>query len=83
MAKNMSYSLWGWVTLSSVALAVCLSVPISAAGAGDSPSGDLSIYQANCASCHGPVLDGRFGPPLTGNAFKSKWQALGAAALAE
>jgi len=32
-----------------------------------------AIYSAQCASCHGPTLNGVQGPPLTGNDFVSNW----------
>jgi mono/diheme cytochrome c family protein len=32
-----------------------------------------AIYTAQCASCHGPALNGAAGPPLTGNDFVSNW----------
>ena len=32
-----------------------------------------SIYRARCASCHGPELAGRSGPPLTGSDFTATW----------
>jgi mono/diheme cytochrome c family protein len=31
------------------------------------------IYRARCASCHGPELAGRSGPPLTGSDFIAAW----------
>jgi alcohol dehydrogenase (cytochrome c) len=41
-----------------------------------------SAYAENCASCHGPHLnDGRFGPPMKGDAFKALWHELTPAAL--
>jgi mono/diheme cytochrome c family protein len=32
-----------------------------------------AIYRSRCATCHGNALDGRAGPPLTGNDFVSGW----------
>jgi hypothetical protein len=34
-----------------------------------------SLYQKRCASCHGANLDGRTGPPLTGDDFLSSWDS--------
>jgi mono/diheme cytochrome c family protein len=35
-----------------------------------------AVYQAQCESCHGDVLQGAgVGPPLTGDAFMSNWSA--------
>jgi alcohol dehydrogenase (cytochrome c) len=35
-----------------------------------------SVYDDNCASCHGANLDdGQFGPPLRGSAFKARWSS--------
>jgi len=35
-----------------------------------------SVYDDNCASCHGANLDdGEFGPPLRGSAFKARWSS--------
>jgi alcohol dehydrogenase (cytochrome c) len=36
-----------------------------------------AAYAANCASCHGAQLEGRFGPPLSGAAFQDKWRGKG------
>jgi len=33
-----------------------------------------AIYQKQCASCHGPKLEGLQGPPLVADAFLSRWQ---------
>jgi mono/diheme cytochrome c family protein len=36
-----------------------------------------SVYQKECASCHGPSLGGgESAPPLTGGAFLSNWNGL-------
>ncbi|MGB9067660.1 MAG: PQQ-binding-like beta-propeller repeat protein [Candidatus Acidiferrales bacterium] len=41
-----------------------------------------SVYDDNCASCHGANLDdGQFGPPLRGSAFKVRWSSQSADAL--
>jgi alcohol dehydrogenase (cytochrome c) len=41
-----------------------------------------SVYDDNCASCHGANLDdGQFGPPLRGPAFKARWSSQSADAL--
>jgi alcohol dehydrogenase (cytochrome c) len=41
-----------------------------------------SVYDDNCASCHGVNLDdGQFGPPLRGPAFKARWSSQSADAL--
>src|SRR5580698_1032069 len=41
-----------------------------------------SVYDDNCASCHGANLDdGEFGPPLRGSAFKARWSSQSADAL--
>jgi cytochrome c2 len=32
-----------------------------------------TLYQQQCASCHGNRLEGRSGPSLTGGDFKSRW----------
>src|SRR5580692_10690644 len=34
-----------------------------------------TLYGQQCASCHGPALEGRSGPPLTGSDFRSRWPA--------
>lgn len=33
-----------------------------------------SLYQTRCASCHGPNLAGRTGPPLAGGDFLGNWE---------
>jgi alcohol dehydrogenase (cytochrome c) len=41
-----------------------------------------SVYDDNCASCHGANLDdGEFGPPLRGSAFKARWSSQSADGL--
>ncbi len=40
----------------------------------DVPRGK-TLYGQQCASCHGPALEGRNGPPLVGNDFRSRWPA--------
>src|SRR5580658_6326253 len=41
-----------------------------------------SVYDDNCASCHGENLDdGQFGPALRGTAFKGRWSGQSADAL--
>jgi alcohol dehydrogenase (cytochrome c) len=41
-----------------------------------------SVYDDNCASCHGANLDdGQFGPALRGTAFKGRWSGQSADAL--
>jgi mono/diheme cytochrome c family protein len=35
----------------------------------------LTVYRARCSTCHGAALDGRSGPPLTGNDFMATWSA--------
>src|SRR5437764_13944388 len=32
-----------------------------------------AVYKAQCASCHGEMLEGRLGPPLTGQDFIGDW----------
>src|SRR5689334_8600242 len=32
-----------------------------------------TLYQGRCAGCHGAKLEGRTGPPLTGDDFLSNW----------
>ena len=34
-----------------------------------------ALYGQQCASCHGPALEGRSGPPLAGGDFRSRWTA--------
>jgi cytochrome c2 len=34
-----------------------------------------TLYGQQCASCHGPALEGRSGPPLAGGDFRSRWPA--------
>src|SRR5579863_10043111 len=34
-----------------------------------------ALYGQQCASCHGPALEGRSGPPLAGGDFRSRWPA--------
>jgi mono/diheme cytochrome c family protein len=41
-----------------------------------------ALYAAQCASCHGPMLDGAQGPPLAGAGFVSNWQSRSLADLA-
>jgi alcohol dehydrogenase (cytochrome c) len=39
-------------------------------------------YTRNCASCHGPhLVDGQFGPPVKGPAFRGHWSTQSADAL--
>ena len=33
------------------------------------------VYQAQCAACHGKLMEGTSGPPLVGNGFLSNWSA--------
>ncbi|HEX4999926.1 MAG TPA: cytochrome c [Terriglobia bacterium] len=33
-----------------------------------------ALYRAQCASCHGNALEGRSGPPLTGDEFIRTWE---------
>lgn len=33
-----------------------------------------TLYAQRCAACHGPAMQGAQGPPLTGDAFVSRWQ---------
>ena len=40
----------------------------------DVPRGK-TLYGQQCASCHGPALEGRSGPPLAGGDFRSRWPA--------
>ena len=41
-----------------------------------------SVYDDNCASCHGANLDdGQFGPPLRGSVFRPRWSSQSADAL--
>jgi alcohol dehydrogenase (cytochrome c) len=41
-----------------------------------------SVYDDNCASCHGANLDdGQFGPPLRGSAFRPRWSSQSVDAL--
>src|SRR5262245_19712992 len=32
-----------------------------------------AIYKDSCSSCHGEMLEGRLGPPLTGDNFVADW----------
>src|ERR1051326_2538425 len=34
-----------------------------------------TIYQAQCAQCHGKALEGASGPPLVGDSFLGNWSA--------
>jgi cytochrome c553 len=45
-----------------------------AISAQDVPPGK-TLYGQQCASCHGPALEGRSGPPLAGSDFGSRWSA--------
>jgi cytochrome c553 len=45
-----------------------------AVSAQDVPRGK-TLYGQQCASCHGPALEGRNGPPLAGGDFRSRWPA--------
>lgn len=47
---------------------------VLALSAQDVPRGK-TLYGQQCASCHGPALEGRNGPPLAGGDFKSRWPA--------
>jgi alcohol dehydrogenase (cytochrome c) len=40
-----------------------------------------AVYGANCAACHGEKLGGAFAPPLSGKAFKQKWDQQGGDAM--
>src|SRR5882672_11554569 len=33
------------------------------------------LYKAQCAECHGNLMEGTIGSPLTGDAFLSNWSA--------
>lgn len=55
----------------SVLAAGILALALSAQ---DVPRGK-SLYGQQCASCHGPSLEGRSGPPLAGGDFRSRWPA--------
>jgi alcohol dehydrogenase (cytochrome c) len=71
------------------ALASCLATILFqgvASAAPDGTSGDTAaaeqVYMTSCASCHGPARrGGEFGPALTGDAFRQKWQSKGPGAL--
>lgn len=39
-----------------------------------SDNAGLQIYADHCAACHGPSMEGGFGPALAGDAFNAKWQ---------
>lgn len=54
-------------------LAQAQQTPQLSFSAAQSDQGRIA-YEQNCASCHGDNLnDGRFGPPLRGQAFRQKW----------
>ncbi len=41
-----------------------------------------TVYAESCALCHGPhLIDGQFGPPVKGPAFKARWHDQAPAAL--
>ncbi len=42
-----------------------------------------ALYDAQCATCHGPTLTGDLAPPLTGTPFFSIWAGQSAADLAD
>jgi alcohol dehydrogenase (cytochrome c) len=63
-----------WIFATSI-----LGASFSAKAAPSAPAG--AAYAANCAACHGEKLGGAYGPPLSGKAFKNKWEQKGAAAL--
>lgn len=58
---------------------ICLE-PVADADDAEVSAGQ-GIYSINCASCHGTVLGGTFGPPLSGVVFHQKWNQRGAEAL--
>src|SRR5277367_3408200 len=51
-----------------------LGMFVVALHAQDAPRGG-TLYEQQCASCHGTALEGRSGPPLTGADFRSRWPA--------
>ena len=63
-------------------LAATLIAAAYGAEAGADSPGDLAVYKANCAACHGISMAGSLGPPLSGTAFAAKWSAAGEPALA-
>jgi mono/diheme cytochrome c family protein len=42
-----------------------------------------TIYEAQCASCHAPNLDGGMGPKLIGESFMSNWSGRSLAQLSD
>src|SRR5688572_26276999 len=41
------------------------------------------IYKAQCAECHGDVLQGAAGPPLVGEGFLANWSAKSLASVVD
>ena len=54
------------------AAVLAAGVLVLALDAQDVPHGKM-LYGQQCASCHGPALEGRNGPPLAGGDFRSRW----------
>ena len=69
------------IVMASLCLAGLLAhIPAANVAYAASSSGQ-SAYADNCASCHGVKLGGAFGPPVSGKAFKQKWNSQGAEAM--
>ena len=72
-----------WIgALAALSLAALLTFPVNAQQAQNVTQGvyteaqavrGQAVYSARCASCHGPTLTGRSGPPLTGDDFNGIW----------
>ena len=70
-----------WKIRRGILTSLCMAGALGAIPAGNfayaKPSAGESAYAANCAACHGEKLGGAFAPPLSGKAFKEKWQQQG------
>ena len=72
------------ISISILGAACCalLTAPVLTAQAVPAAAGQ-KVYTAQCASCHGQMLEGGSGPPLAGTSFLSNWSGRSALALVD
>jgi cytochrome c2 len=63
------------LSIVAVAVAGLMACPSSAHAAQSPSTRGREIYQAQCAECHGSVMEGTIGPPLVGAGFLAGWSS--------